>query len=159
MAKLEIGKGIDEYIAKLEKLDRLTKGMIKQGIYDGADIVADEMRKQIEALPVQQGKAKGKRRDPTEVEKQGLLDGFGISKMREDDGVINAKLGFHGYNAHKTKKWPNGQPNAMIAGSIERGTTFMNRHAFVSKAVRNSQARCEQAIAAKIDEIINKEME
>lgn len=160
MAKFTVGKGVDEYLSKLEHLDKVTPGMIGMGIYEGAKIVADAIRAETEALPTQEGKVKeGKRRDPTPEEKQGLLDGLGISKKKVTDGFVNVKIGFHGYNSHTTKKYPNGQPNLMIAASIERGTTFMNKHSFVSKAIKKSRAQAEQAIADKIDELLKKEME
>ena len=160
MAKYQIGKGVDEYLSKLEHLDKVTPGMIGMGIYEGAKIVADAIRDGIEALPTQDERVKeGKRRDPTSEEKEGLLNGLGIAKKKVTDGFVNVKIGFHGYNTHKTKKYPNGQPNLMIAASIERGTTFMNKHSFVTKAVNRSRAAAEQAIADKIDELIKKEME
>ena len=39
----------------------------------------------------------------TKTAKQGLLDGLGITPMRNDDGVWNVKIGFDGYNDMPTQ--------------------------------------------------------
>ena len=51
--KLTVGKGIDNYISSLEKLNLATEGQIKMAIYEGAKVVAEEIKKNVRALPVQ----------------------------------------------------------------------------------------------------------
>ena len=48
MAKLTI-TGLDEYIEKLERLGKNSEGIAKQALYEGAGIVADEIRKEVYA--------------------------------------------------------------------------------------------------------------
>ena len=74
--------------------------------------------------------------------------------MRNDGGFRNVKIGFDGYNYVKTKTWPKGQPNAMVARSIESGTSWMSKQPFMRKAESSSKSRCEQAMA----DTINKEL-
>lgn len=102
MATFEFG-GIDTYIKQLNKLQAATKdGVIGKTVYAGADVVANSVRSAIQSLP------EGKEGDAglgavTPAQKRGLLEGFGISRMRDDDGFINVKLGFDGYNSVKTR--------------------------------------------------------
>ena len=159
MAKFQVGTGIDEYIATLGNLEFKAPQVIGKAIYKGADIVADQVRKNIEALPVSDGKSSSQgRRNPTQVEKDGLLAGLGIAKKQNDGGYINVKIGMDGYNADVTEKYPKGKPNAMIARSIDGGTTFIRRNPFISSAVRTSKAAAEQAMKDEVDNQISQIM-
>ena len=78
---------------------------------------------------------------------------MGIAKMkRKEGGVFDVKLGFDGYNEVKTKKYPNGQPNAMIARSINSGSSYMRRQPFMDMTIRVSKDRAEAAIEKKFNE-------
>ena len=145
MAKFQVGSGIDEYISQLRNLEFSSEDLIGRAIYKGADIVADAIKANIQALPASAC---------TDVEKEGLLDGFGIARMQDENGYFNVKVGFDGYNANKTKKWPNGKPNSMIARSIEGGTSWKPKHPFVAPAVNKTKALAEMAMAAEIDKRI-----
>lgn len=159
MAKMTVGKGLDQYLAQLGNLEDRADGLAGRAIYEGAKIVADKVRANIESLPVQEGPVKGKRRDPYQDEKDGLLAGLGIAKKKVNDGFINVKIGMDGYNSRVTEKYPKGHPNAMIARSINAGTTFMNRHPFINSAVNSSKAAAEEKMKEIIEEGINKEMQ
>ena len=100
MAKWKNSPNMDKYLSKLEKLTN-TRGYIGEAVYDGAAVVADAMKAQIASLPVAQKFAKdgGKIGTITSVQKAGLVEGFGISKMRKDGDFYNVKLGFDGYDA------------------------------------------------------------
>lgn len=159
MAKFTVGKGLDNYIAYLQKINLASEEMIGEAVYDMAKIVADKVRANIEALPAVSNAAniatfkQGVSR-LSEPEKQGLLDGFGVSAMQNDDGYMNVKLGFDGYNKVKTKKYPNGQPNALIARVTNSGSSYRQKTRFVDKAVSATRKQAEEAGQAKIDEKI-----
>lgn len=164
MANIEM-KGIDEYLIKLSRLEKASKEEIcGKAIYEGAGIVADAIKENITSLPTSddlgpswpgQPPLKG----PTPIQKQGLLDSFGISKMENsDDGVLNVKIGFDGYNTKKTKKWPQGQPNQMVARSVESGTTFMQKHPFIKNGVSHSRKKAIAAISKSVQDSIEKIM-
>lgn len=138
----QVGKGLDEYIEKLGNLEFESEQIIGKAIYKGADVIADAIKESINSLP---------RSACTEVEKQGLQSGFGIAKMRNDDGYFNVKAGFDGYNNDKTKKWPKGKPNAMIARSIENGTSWKSKHPFIGPAVKAAKQRAEKAMQDEFD--------
>lgn len=51
MAKFVVGKGLDNYIAYLQKINLLSSDMVGEAVYDMAKVVADKVRANIEALP------------------------------------------------------------------------------------------------------------
>lgn len=159
MAKWIVGKGLDSYISYLKKIDAVTDEAIGEAVYEMAKVVADSVRSGIQALPTVSNQAniatykKGYSRLSDE-EKQGLLDGFGVSPMQDDGGYINVKLGFDGYNSVKTKKYPQGQPNALIARVTESGSSYREKTPFIRPAVNASKKQAERAGQMKIDEKI-----
>lgn len=160
MARFEFS-GIDNYISQLNKLQQSTKdGVVGKTVYAGAKVVADSVRRAIQALPVGDGRARdgGLVDTVTLPQKAGLLDGFGISRMKDDDGFVNVKLGFAGYNATRTRRYPRGQPNALIARSVNSGTTFRKKTKFVDKAVNSARKAAEAAMDAACSREIEKIM-
>lgn len=91
---------------------------------------------------------------PNAFQKEGLRRSIGIAKMRKEGSFWNVKIGFSGYNKITTKTWPSGQPNAMVARSVESGTSWMQKQPFMRKAENSSKVRCEQAMANEIDKQI-----
>ena len=149
-------EGIDEYLAQLERLKVSTKSTIGRAIYEGAGIVAREVAGEIQKLPVNnQYGSKG----ITSVQKAGLIEGFGISHAQTDGDYRHVKLGFDGYNGQRTKKYPNGQPNSLIARSVNSGTSFRKKNPFVDRATKRSKNACEvrmtQVIEQEIIKIVN----
>lgn len=161
MATFKVGNGVSKYVAQLEALSTASEEMIQRSVYAGAGIVTDAIRKNIQSLPVRKGGyyKDGELADGiTPPQKAGLLDGLGIAPFRNENGYIHVKVGMDGYNATKTKKYPNGQPNAMIARSVESGTSWMRKHPFIGPAVNATKASAEEAIAKAFDEQCNKYM-
>lgn len=161
MAKLII-KGSTEYALKLSKLAEQSRPIAQKAIYRAAGMVTDEIRKNIEALPVREAKERGTRTKPTKgvtkKEKAGLLDGLGITKFGDKDGYYNVKIGFDGHNGDKTKKYPNGKPNQMIAGSVESGTSWLQKTPFVEPAEKKTKKKAIEVIQQVIDEETKKVM-
>lgn len=157
MAKIQF-KGIANYTEKLAKLGASERTTIGKAIYAAADMVTDAIRQNIQALPVQAGRVKkGEMRSGiTPPQKQGLLDSLGIASVQKDaKGFYNVKVGFDGYNTTKTKTYPKGQPNAMIARSVEGGSSILAPHPFVGPAVRKTRKAAEQ----KMEEIVQADTE
>lgn len=160
MARFEFS-GIDNYIKQLNKLQQSTKdGVVGKTVYAGAAVVADSVRRAIQDLPVGDGRAQGGGLVDTVTlpQKAGLLNGFGISRMKDDNGFVNVKLGFDGYNSTRTEKYPRGQPNALIARSVNSGTTFRKKTKFVDKAVNSARKAAETAMDAACSREIEKIM-
>lgn len=153
--KLNVGSGMDNYLSTLSDLSYQSSDMIGKAIYEGASIVADAIKQNIETIPVDE-RSSGQLNGLKSIQIAGLKHGFGISRKRDDNGYINVKAGFDGYNNLKTKKYPGGQPNAMIARTIESGNSFTQKHPFVAPAVRSSKDRAEARMAEVIDQEISR---
>ena len=148
-------EGLDEYLRQLERLSGSSHEAIGKAIYEGAAIVATSCKAAIEALPVNN---QYKNDGITSVQKRGLIDGFGISHEQEDNFYRNVKLGFDGYNGQKTKKYPQGQPNSMIARSVNSGTSWRKKNPFMDRATRASKSACEEKMKQVIEDEIKKVM-
>lgn len=163
MAKFTF-EGMEEYERKLSRLGSQSTAAAKKAVYAGAGLVAKEIKSQLQSLqttPDKKALAAYQKKEAiriTSTQKQGLLNGFGLAKMRNENGYISTKAGFDGYNAVKSKRWPQGQPNAMIARSCERGSTAMLRQPFVSKAVSRAKKQAEDVMGRVIDEECEKIM-
>ena len=150
MAKVYVGKGIDEYVAKLGILDAETDETVGKAIHDGAAVVADTVRSELQSVPLSPGF--------DETQKAGLLKSMGIAKKQTDGSYVNVKVGFDGYNDKKTKSFPNGQPNAMIARAVNSGTSFSRKNPFMDRAVRKSKDKAEAEMKKVIDQSIEQIM-
>ena len=152
-------EGMSEYIAYLQSIASVTGEAIGAGVYAMAEVVADKVRANIQALPTVSNEAniatyrQGYSR-LSEPEKKGLLDGFGVSPMQDDGGYKNVKLGFDGYNGVKTKKYPNGQPNALIARVTESGSSYRQKTPFVRPAVNASRKEALEKGREAVDRVL-----
>lgn len=160
MAKITF-KGLEEYTAKLNRLDALSRDkVIGAAVYEGAEIAADIIREEISALPTDEswGSSEWPKMGPSQEEKDGLLKSFGIAPIRNDNGFINVKLGFDGYQGNPTRRYPRGKPNQMIARSVASGTTFMFGHPFMKRGISKAKKAATAAMEHRINEEINKIM-
>lgn len=157
-------KDLSEYTRQLMALGGIAEcnRVCKVALFDGAAVLADAVKEEIEALPVD-NKAHGSPDHPintvTSVEKAGLRWGFGIAPMRRDDVGWTTSAGFDGYNLAHTEKFPNGQPNAMIAASVENGTSWRTPNHFITRALRKAREKAQAAMAASADSTIKSIME
>lgn len=161
MAKMTIGVGIEQYLAQLNNLEFASPHIAGKAVYEGAKIVADAVKQEIEALPVEESRKHSgddMAHGVTVTQKRGLREGFGIAKMRADGSFYHVKLGFHGFNGTATDEYPSGQPNAMIARSVESGTYFRRKNPFISRAVRRTKEAAEKKMAQVVDEEVKKIM-
>lgn len=159
MAKIEF-KGLEAYSAKLDRLSALSQDkIIGAAVYDGAAVVADAVKAEIQALPVDDShKKKARAEGPSSEAKQALLENMGISPMRDDSGFINVKLGFDGYAGAPTPSYPRGKPVPMLARAVQSGTSFMVGHAFVKNGVRKSRKAAVAAMGKRVAQEIEQTM-
>lgn len=155
MAKIEFS-GLDEYMQQLSTLGKSSQGLCKRALYDGAAVVADAVRAEIEALPVTE--VNEEPQGILEYERDGLLEGLGIAKMKEDDGRVSTRVDFDGYNRLKSKAYPNGHPNSMVARAINSGTSARRKNPFMQRAIKKAREKAQQAMAARMDADINEIM-
>ena len=149
MAWLRVGNGLEEYLSKLGNLANKSLDVCEKAAEAGGAVVADAIRSELNAVPTDETWAHGetKRKGPRAIEKAGLQNSFGIAPVRNDNGYVNVKVGFDGYNALN-------EPNPMIARSVVKGTSFMKPNNFVNKGVRKSREKAEQKMQVTVDEQI-----
>lgn len=154
MATIQFKKG-DEYLAKIAKLKaELKDKVLGEAIYGAALIVADEVRTTLGQVPTDErfGTSDQPVVGPKKRQLEGLMQSFGIASMQDDGtGYLNVKVGFDGYNDIKSKRWPNGQPNQMVARSVESGTSWMKKNPFVRKAVAATRKRAVEYMKNSVD--------
>lgn len=160
MANITFDVDVEEFSTMLENMSTATDGLAKRAIYEGAKVVVQEVKSQIEGIPEDTFRhlTNGDRFEyVTDREKKGLLEGLGITKM-EGDPIKgwNAKIGFDGYaeGTMKSKRYPKGRPNAMLARALETGTTVNAKYPFMRRAINRSREKAIQAMERQINEDI-----
>ena len=139
MPKVEF-QGIEAYTRMLEQLGREAPQICNQALYEGAKVLADAVQAEIDTLD------KLDKRD-----RKGLHDGLGIARFWEQQGSTVTKIGWEGYNSWRTKRWPMGKPNALVARAQLRGTSWIHPNRFTSRAVRKARERCVEAMKRRFD--------
>lgn len=138
MAKITFD-GLDEYLKTIEALGAKQNAIIKPAVYDGAAIVVNEVKKSLRR--VVSNKSTG------DLEKS-----IGLSQMKDENGFINTKLGFDGYDQ-------NGHPNVVKARALESGTSKQQKTPFIRPAINKCKNEVIQTMASKVDEQIKQIVE
>lgn len=158
MAKSQV-VGFDEFFRALETLGDDADGVCKMAVYEGAKIVADQVKAGIATIPVYDKNGRDKKHQgATAVEKAGLIESMGISSMQREGDGWNVTIGFDGYNSDKTAKYPNGKPNSMVARSINSGTSWLSKYPFITRAYSSSKGSAEAAMAETIEKEVQKRL-
>lgn len=136
--------GAEELIAKLERLSNRSRGVCKMALWEGGKVVGDAIKSSLDGIPVQDHYVpKGTMRTGvTQEDKDKIVSGFGLSKMR-GNGTYSTKAGF--------------KPGTKIR-AVESGTSYMIKHPVVRRAVNSSKAAAVSAIRQKFVEEIEKLM-
>lgn len=144
-------EGNDKYIEQLRKLEADSDEIVRRAVYKGAGLVADAVKAAARDLVVDDEYHKNgdMQIGPRSEQKEGLIDGFGISRMNDEDGYINVKLGFSGRNER-------GEKNVTVARQVENGTSWMVKQPFIRKASNATKNACEEKMAQTFDEEIAK---
>lgn len=164
MAKITF-PGLADYELMISRLSKGADDIAGKAIYAGAKIVTDQIRENIQKLMAQDDEAgiyAYVQKNPaplTRTAKQGLLDGLGIAPLQDDGGYLNVKIGFDGYNSMETKQYPKGHPNALIARSLESGSSAFEKRPFVRPAINATRKQAEAKMAEVLDYEIAKLME
>ncbi|MEG0177662.1 HK97-gp10 family putative phage morphogenesis protein [Anaerorhabdus sp.] len=159
MAKLTI-TGIDDFEMKLSKLGNESERIARKAVYEAAGVIADELKKETNNLDDRDyffyGNEKKESFAITDAQKQDLLNGLGIAKFDDEYGVINTKISFGGYGSIKTKKYPKGVPNLMLAASINSGTSFRRKNPFIRRAISRCRVRAQNRMVEVYENEVNK---
>lgn len=147
MAKAKV-VGFDLFLADIDRMGNRYEEATGRAIYEGARILADTVKVELSFLPLEDGNAYGtdkkKMSGLKHPQKEGLMSSFGITKMQHDGAMFDIKMGFDGYNNVRTSKFPNGQPNALIARSVESGTSFRQKNPFLTRAYKTAKSTSEK---------------
>lgn len=144
---------INDCLEMINRLGGNIEEVAKRAVYEGAKIIADEIGRNIDALPIDEHW--GTRENPLhgvrKFQKDGLSESFGIAPMRNDKGLINTRLGFdhEDYNSH-------GQANAMIARAVNSGTSFSEKIPFFENAVRATRAQARKKMVEAAENELEK---
>lgn len=150
MAKLNAKElsAVDDF---LDSLGVLWEPVAKQGLYEGAAVMKDALLQEVKDLPVMSKD----RYVPTvglplsalrPAEKQGLIDGLGISKMRRDKDGVSVSISFDGYNKL-------GKANSLVARSLNKGTSVQKPNRFIRRTFKANENKRVKAIIDKINSI------
>lgn len=137
-------EGLDAYMKQMEGLGRDFPKVVNAALFEGAKVVADAVRGEIDGL-------KDSHRHVTDAEIQGLKEGLGVAHFWNENGKTLTKIGFDGYNSYRTKKFPKGHPNVLVARSIIRGTSWVRPDRFVDRAAKKSRQEAIAAIQERLD--------
>lgn len=141
-------KELREYDKKLHALSHDTDRIVKFGLYDGIGCFTDAIRQELKSdMIVVADKwaiVAWTKKEPVylcESQREGLLTGLGIRKMRKKHGAIYTRTHFAGYNSIHTRRWPKGQPNTTIAAACEHGTSVLIEQPFIRPAFNMAKAQ------------------
>lgn len=151
-AKVE---GMSEISEMLTKLEEEAPAAAAAGLYEGAGIMAAEIKKgaeSIKAAPFHY--AKFITRDPSPEEKAAVQGAVGIAKFEKNGSEVNTSVGYG--NAGYADVAGKQKPIAQIANAINSGTSFLRKQPFVRKAASSGSKRAEAATIKTIEERLNK---
>lgn len=135
MARFEIN-GLDDVIKQIEKAGKRVVPICKMSVYEGAGIVADAVREELQkALS---GESTGD-----------LEASLGIQEIQDTGSRVETAVGFAGYDRK-------GVPNTLKARVINSGRsdTAHKKTRFISKAIR----RASVPASAKMSEVAREEL-
>lgn len=85
------------------------------------------------------------------------MDSFGLAPIQTDkNGFRHTKAGFDGYGKLKTKEYPNGVPNEMLARAVESGSSVRVKKPFVRPAVNATKNEAVEKMGKVVDEEMKK---
>lgn len=150
-------EGMDEFVRSLTAIGRHTAGVARKCAYDGAALLRGELEESVKALPLDtDGFTVGT--DPlrviTERDRADLAACAGISKIESDGLGTSVSVSFDGYISRTEKDFPKGVPAALIARSIESGSSVRAKRPFMRMTVKNSSERVLSAMQETMTESI-----
>ena len=134
MAKISF-PGFESYEKALRELGADAEKICKAAVYDGAAIVADAIRASYYS-----------QLHPYSEHGNEVIKSMALSKIRNDDGYVNTKVGFVGYDSE-------GTATAIIARTLESGNSHQRKKPFIRPAVNRVKQAAIKAMGEKIDQM------
>lgn len=139
MAKMEVMRGFIDLEMQLSQLEGRSVEIGKKAVTAGAGVLADQVR-----LNLKKNLASSK------YTTGDLLNSLGVTHADVDKkGVINAKVGFSGYDRK-------GVANQLKARVIESGSSTQKKKPFLRPAINKTKKQVEQTMQEIIDNEIQK---
>lgn len=144
--------GMAEISEMLSKMEKQAPAIAAQALYEGAGIMADEVKKGAEAIrtaPFQF--ARKNVRLPSPEEKEIVMKAAaGIAKFNRGEDSVDTSVGYR--NAGYAMLGKKQKPIPQIVNAINSGTSFMQKQPYVRKAASKGAPKAIQAMKAKIEE-------
>ena len=153
--------GMTEISELLTQMEDAAPRAASRGLYEGAGIMADEIRKSAESIKTVPFKyeGNGESRMPSPEEKEIVQQAdMGIAKFDKNGTEVNTSVGYRnsGYAELNGKV----KPIPQIVNAINSGTSFMRKQPFVRKAVKAGGSKAmkamQDAIEAEFEAVIQK---
>ena len=146
--------GMETISMMLKDLGDKAEGIASRGLYEGAGIMADEIRKEAGSIKTGPGASRESARYATPEEKQIVMDAAaGIAKFKKNGTEVDTSIGFR--NAGYANLNGRTVPIPKIVNAINSGTSFMHKQPFVRKAANRAKGKASEAIRASIDTDVN----
>lgn len=151
--------GMTELSELLSKMEEQAPGVAARALYDGAGVMADEIKKGAESIRTGPGSDRNDARYATPEEKEIVLKASaGIAKFNKNGTEVDTSVGFR--NAGYAELNGRTVPIPVIVNSINSGTSFMHKQPFVRKAAKSGSPKAMKAMKDRIEsdfEAITKE--
>ena len=146
--------GLETISMMLQDLGDKAEGIASRGLFEGAGIMADEIRKEAAGIRTGPGASRESARYATQEEKQIVMNAAaGIAKFKKNGTEVDTSIGFR--NAGYAEINGKSVPIPKIVNAINSGTSFMHKQPFVRKAANRAKERASEAIRASIEADVN----
>ena len=149
-------KGLKEYVEKLGRLSNPfnAEACIDVAVDKGSEVVADYTVQELKNLPTDDRPGRVDQRTGLRtIQKNFLIEEFGVSPLENKNGFINRKTGVD--RGVLTYKDGSGYtPAIVLARSLEAGTSFMQKNPVFSRASRKARKPCLEAMEKSLNESI-----
>lgn len=146
-------QGFEGFLGMLRDIGGSTDEAVSLAMYKGAGIIADCIDRQIDSISVRPDGAWGTPSKPiyglTATQKRGLKESLGIAKFQHQGSIKNTHVGWDGYN-------DDGQANAMIARSLNSGTSWLKKDRIIDRSLSLTKVTVEQEMKKTIETEIHK---
>lgn len=149
--------GLGNLAQRIEKL-KLNNDKIEEILKAGSQPINEQLKANIQALPErpqnEYGTESNKATGILRVQKIDLLHDVGVTPMQHRNGYFDVKIGYYnGYLRPQTKRWPEGTPTQMLARSLEKGTSWLNKRPVVKPAYNQAKDKVVPAMQQKFEEV------
>ena len=135
--------GMVEISELLGQMAEAAPGVAAKTLYEGAGIMADEIRASVETIKTGPGADRNDARYATTEEKEIVRNAaVGIAKFNKNGTEVDTSVGFS--NAGYAQLNGKTVPVPLIANSINSGTSFMHKQPFFRKAVKTAAPKAQE---------------